>query len=53
MKIDFNSLLEIKHLALVKEAHNPVLHDIWIGSALGQGTFCLLLAAENGGTFSL
>jgi len=52
VKIDFNSLLEIKHLALVKEAHNPVLRNIWIASALGQGEFSLLFAAENGRFFS-
>lgn len=47
MKINFNSLLEIEHLALIKEAHNPVLCDIWIASALGQGVFSSLFAAEN------
>lgn len=53
VKIDFNSLLEIKHLALVKETHNPVLCDIWTARALRQGGFSLLFAAENDRNFSL
>lgn len=52
VKIDFNSLLEIKHLALVKEAHNPVLYDIWTASVLEQGAFSLLSAAENDRAFT-
>lgn len=53
MKINFNSLLEIKHLAFVKEARNPVFCDIWIASALGQGVLSLLFAAETDRAFGL
>lgn len=42
-KIDFNSSLAVKHLPLVKEAHNLVLCNIWTASALGQRVFSLLL----------